>query len=741
MAFIDGYLPLPTTPKPDIVLGFDTMVLLNSGYQEQRYPRLSEYLATIDLSDATFRDTELDAFITFFEGLQGKLNTFRYQIPCDCYAQSKQLGIDRDLSDHTSVTGIVRSYGVAIPVDSDRQIVTAGTSTLWQLAKIYEFDDGANTHIGIKTVTKPVNNTVIVWDDSNTQLVSGAGFTIDTTTGIVTTTIGYVATGYLNAQFQFDLEVRLDVDEVPQILLVSGANSGGAWSYQTCQRFQFSSLPLVEVADYKLPKIPALYTKFGASLPNTGITTLTLDYEHKPIETIAHSYQTRLEQTINRFENRLSYTQDNRFSIAFEGTTVTNAPIRENKTLPSRLHVCEYLVALFNICVGRLRNLNIRTFYQNTSQTTRFVRFNTDELSLKTLVESEGCATFEVGELEFIETRSAEIVGLNTSCMIGAIDNTPVGGGTPPGGGGSGDVGQATDTSPLPATCVLSRITGVNANAVPSGRFAHFNFANGGLVNGGASNNPNKDYELMNGLNGHDADVPFDFNVRPQLMGNGSLDLTQASNAPLLWEGMYPSLNAGTDNNPAFGLSFDDNVAGTIRQLADSIGGGFSVSTWVLLDNVDGTPYDGGTVVSDGNDMFALEVTKNGVSFQVSDNGGTFNSTSVSIANCNPVDTNYWIHAVGTYEVTGDNASNLQVYVNLVKHAVTSDTQGTIASSEKIIVGGTLGNVLYDNFGFQITSAQRIQGFRGYIHHISFYDRALTDDDVVTLYNDGAGRI
>lgn len=430
MAFLDSRLPFGSnTPKSEVTFTYDTLVLLNSGYQEQRSPRRSEYLAEIDIKQIIFNSTELDAFILFFEQLQGKLNTFRYQLPCDCYAQSRQQGIDRDLTDHTSQIGIVRTYGAAVAVDSDRYLVSSGNSSLWQLVKVYEFDDGTDKSIGIKTITKPVDSTVVLWDDTNTQLLNGTDFTYDATTGIVTTTASYPATRFLDSQFEFDIEVRLDVDEIPQVLLVSGANSGGTWSYETCQTFEISNLQLMEIADYKIPKISALYTLFSATQPTSAISSLVLDYDYKPIETITKAFQTRIERLVNRFENRLSYTEDNRFSIAFESSVLRNCPLNQDKQFEQRLYTAEYVVAVFNICWGRLRNLNVLTFYNPSSvgnQATQLVRFDTDALTLNLLKSDADSASFEVAELDFIESKSAAIAGLNTACAIVAIDNAQV---------------------------------------------------------------------------------------------------------------------------------------------------------------------------------------------------------------------------------------------------------------------------------------------------------------------------
>lgn len=81
-----------------------------------------------------------------------------------------------------------------------------GTTDAIQLLRSYEVFGG---QYFIRTITKPVSGTVVVYSDGTP--VSGS---VDTTTGLFTPDSSWAA-GALTADFQYDIPMRFDIDEMP----------------------------------------------------------------------------------------------------------------------------------------------------------------------------------------------------------------------------------------------------------------------------------------------------------------------------------------------------------------------------------------------------------------------------------------------------------------------------------------------------------------------------------------------
>ncbi|MBV9905530.1 MAG: DUF2460 domain-containing protein [Alphaproteobacteria bacterium] len=155
------------------------IVTLGSGFEE----RNAVWANSRRRYDAGYGVKTLDdlhAVIAFFEARNGRLHAFRF----------------KDWSDFKSC-----APGANVtPMD---QITTRIDATHFQLAKTYTSGPASWT----RTIKKPVAGT-------SRLAVSGsevtAGFTVDTTTGIVTFTSAPAATP--TAGFQFDVPVRFDTD-------------------------------------------------------------------------------------------------------------------------------------------------------------------------------------------------------------------------------------------------------------------------------------------------------------------------------------------------------------------------------------------------------------------------------------------------------------------------------------------------------------------------------------------------
>ncbi|NBO19355.1 MAG: TIGR02217 family protein [Proteobacteria bacterium] len=95
--------------------------------------------------------------------------------------------------------------------------------TQYQLVKQYV----SGAVVSERIITKPVAGTVKLYRNS---LLQASGWSIDTTTGIITTSL----TGTLTVDFDFDVPVRFDTDE---LALSLDSFNAGSWN----------NIPLIEV--------------------------------------------------------------------------------------------------------------------------------------------------------------------------------------------------------------------------------------------------------------------------------------------------------------------------------------------------------------------------------------------------------------------------------------------------------------------------------------------------------------
>lgn len=106
-----------------------------------------------------------------------------------------------------------RAYGFRFKDWSDYQGVNQslgtgnGTKTAFQLVKNYF--SGSNSYS--RDIKKPVNGTVKIYLNS---ILQSSGFTIDHTTGMVTFSSAPANGVLVNADFDFDVPVRFDADQL-----------------------------------------------------------------------------------------------------------------------------------------------------------------------------------------------------------------------------------------------------------------------------------------------------------------------------------------------------------------------------------------------------------------------------------------------------------------------------------------------------------------------------------------------
>jgi uncharacterized protein (TIGR02217 family) len=150
--------------------GFNTKVVTLSSGSEKRNQNWAMAKYQGDVSTGIKQPADMDAFLAFFVNRAGKARGFRFKDWKDFQATDQPM---------------------AGTVD--------GSNKIFQLQKIYS----TSTRTYTRTILKPVAGTVLVNGSSS-------GFTIDTTTGLVTMTSA--PTVQPLASFQFDVPVRFDID-------------------------------------------------------------------------------------------------------------------------------------------------------------------------------------------------------------------------------------------------------------------------------------------------------------------------------------------------------------------------------------------------------------------------------------------------------------------------------------------------------------------------------------------------
>ena len=181
------------------------IVELASG-DEERNASWASSRRRYDVAYGIRRADDLAVVVAFFEARNGRLHGFRY----------------KDWADYKS--GLPSQAITA----TDQQIGT-GTGSLktFQLAKRYV--SGAQSWT--RTIAKPVAGTVRVALGMVEQM---SGWTVDTTTGVVTFTIAPGNGVVVRAGFEFDVPVRFDTDVLDVTLDIERLGS-------------ITSIPLMEI--------------------------------------------------------------------------------------------------------------------------------------------------------------------------------------------------------------------------------------------------------------------------------------------------------------------------------------------------------------------------------------------------------------------------------------------------------------------------------------------------------------
>jgi uncharacterized protein (TIGR02217 family) len=141
---------------------------------------------------------QLEELRAFFIARKGRAYGFRYKCWQDYTATSQEIGVGDD------------------------------SETEFQLVKKYT----SNSDVFTRTINKPVADSITIYIDDVEQ---ESGWSVDTTTGIITFDSAPAQDEVITADFEFDVPVRFDTDELN--MSDDFPDGGGSWN----------SIPVIEI--------------------------------------------------------------------------------------------------------------------------------------------------------------------------------------------------------------------------------------------------------------------------------------------------------------------------------------------------------------------------------------------------------------------------------------------------------------------------------------------------------------
>jgi uncharacterized protein (TIGR02217 family) len=163
--------------------GFKTDIVQVDSGAEERVARWSHARHRYNVAYGTRRHDQLSTLIDFYHAREGAANGFRF----------------KDYHDFTTAANHRDT-----PTDTDQVLGTGdGTTVAFQLVKRYS--SGFQTYV--RTIEKPVFGTTVIAIDGTPQ---PSGWTVDTTTGIVTFAVAPALNEALTDGCEFDVPVRFE---------------------------------------------------------------------------------------------------------------------------------------------------------------------------------------------------------------------------------------------------------------------------------------------------------------------------------------------------------------------------------------------------------------------------------------------------------------------------------------------------------------------------------------------------
>lgn len=191
MSFVEAQFPTDISYGATGGPMFLTDVVTTVSGHEQRNSKWSQARARYNVASGVKTEAQWQALIAFFRARRGKAVGFRF----------------KDWSDYQAINQPLQSLG----------------DDAYQMVKRYV----SGAVVSERVITKPVAGTVKLYRNS---LLQASGWSVDTATGIITTAL----TGTLTVDYEFDVPVRFDTDE---LALSMDSFNAGSWN----------NIPLIEV--------------------------------------------------------------------------------------------------------------------------------------------------------------------------------------------------------------------------------------------------------------------------------------------------------------------------------------------------------------------------------------------------------------------------------------------------------------------------------------------------------------
>jgi uncharacterized protein (TIGR02217 family) len=167
---------------------YSTDVVITAGGHEQRNVNWSAARAKYNVAHGVKTQAQLEALIAFFRARKGKAYGFRFKDWTDYEAAAQTIGVG---DGSTTAFQLVRNY------------ISGGVSEA-------------------RSIAKPVSGSVSIYLDVVQQL---SGWSIDDASGLVTFSSAPSSGVVVTADFQFDVPVRFDTDQLSARLEDYGVNS------------------------------------------------------------------------------------------------------------------------------------------------------------------------------------------------------------------------------------------------------------------------------------------------------------------------------------------------------------------------------------------------------------------------------------------------------------------------------------------------------------------------------------
>lgn len=177
--------------------GFSTSVIATVSGHEKRNANWAQARGRWNVAHGLKRRDHVETLISFFRARQGRAHGFRFKDWTDFRAAGQPLGMGD------------------------------GSRTTFQLTRTYV----SGTALQSRVITKPVAGTVKVYRGG---VGVGTGWSVDTTTGIVTFAPPPASGQVVTADFEFDVPARFDTDQMDITI-------------ETYELARWAQIPIVEI--------------------------------------------------------------------------------------------------------------------------------------------------------------------------------------------------------------------------------------------------------------------------------------------------------------------------------------------------------------------------------------------------------------------------------------------------------------------------------------------------------------